>query len=177
MKRAEDYVVLTGFSDSAPEESLPDEVLEKLLSYPVDQVSEHSFECAPQLQQQLSRRKTETLSEISDRNLQYFETEVEKLDAWADDLKAVLEQEIKEADREINEVRRTAKVAPDLQEKLHWQKRQRELEKLRNKKRRELFDKQDDVDDRRETLITLLEEKMEQSVEECRLFSMCWSVM
>lgn len=177
MKREEDYIVLTGFSDSAPDESLPDEVLEKLLSYPVDQVNEHSFEQAPQLQQQLSRRKTETLSEISERNLQYFETEVDKLDAWADDLKVVLEQEIKEADREINEVRRTAKVAPDLHEKLHWQKRQKELEKLRNKKRRELFDKQDEVDERREELITLLEEKMDQSVEESSLFSVCWSVV
>lgn len=176
MRRAEDYIVLTGFSNNVPEESLPEEVLEKLLSYPVDQFNEHSFEQAPQLHQQLARRKADTLSEISERNMQYFGTEVEKLDAWADDLKAVLEQEIKEADREINEVRRAAKVAPDLQEKLHWQKHQKGLEKLRNKKRRELFDKQDEVDERREALITQLEEKMDQSVEENRLFSISWSV-
>ena len=89
----------------------------------------------------------------------------------------VLEQDIKETDREIREVRRTAKIAPDLHEKLHWQKKQKELEKMRNKKRRELFDRQDEVDERRESLIVELENKMNQTVEEQVLFSISWEVV
>jgi len=50
------------------------------------------------------------LEEIEDRifDESLDEQEVQKLDAWADDLKVGLEQEIKEIDRQIKEVRRTA---------------------------------------------------------------------
>jgi ERCC4-related helicase len=177
MKRAEDYVVLTGFNDASKTESMSSEVLEKLMDFPVSRSTKVSFSEAPQLQYQLSRRKTEILGEITSRNLQYFEIEIEKLEAWSDDLKVVLEQDIKETDREIREVRRTAKVAPDLNEKLHWQKRLKDLERLRNKKRRDLFGKQDEVDDRREELITVLEEKMNQKIEEHHLFTITWEVV
>lgn len=69
-------------------------------------------------------RKIALLREINQRNLGYFEQEVQKLDAWADDLKLGLEQEIKDIDREIKEVRRTAATLPTLEEKLAHQKRQ-----------------------------------------------------
>ncbi|WP_255558175.1 SNF2-related protein [Zhongshania aquimaris] len=177
MKRAEDYIVLTGFNDAAKSEAMSQEVLEKLMAFPISNIHSASFVESPHLQDQLSRRKTEILGEITNRNLQYFEAEVEKLEAWSDDLKVVLEQDIKETDREIREVRRTAKVAPDLNEKLHWQKRLKDLERLRNKKRRDLFDKQDEVDDRREELITVLEEKMNQKIEEHHLFTITWEVI
>ena len=147
------------------------------MAYPAENTTQRPIDISTSLQGQLERSKTTIMEEISQRNLQYFGDEVEKLDTWADDLKVVLEQEIKEHDREIQEVRRTAKVAPDLHEKLHWQKRQKELEKQRNKKRRELFDRQDEVDDRREMLITELEEKMNQTIEEQHLFTISWEVI
>jgi hypothetical protein len=90
-------------------------------------------------------RKVQVLREINQRNLGYFEQEVEKLDAWADDLKLGLEQEIKGIDFEIKEVRRTAAISPTLEEKLSHQKRQRELEAKRSKLRRELFTRQDEL--------------------------------
>ncbi|KJS04965.1 MAG: DEAD/DEAH box helicase [Gammaproteobacteria bacterium BRH_c0] len=181
LARSEDHIVLCGHTDSG--ETLHQEVLEKLLSFPVSQslpvtqTTTLDQQTAPSLTGELARRKTAILAEVNQRNLKYFEAEVDKLDAWADDLKVGLEQEIKEIDREIREVRRTAKAAPDLNEKLHWQKRQRELEKLRTRKRRELFDKQDEVDNRREGLIAELEDKLEQKVEERHLFSIYWQVI
>jgi hypothetical protein len=175
MKRAEDHLAVIGFDSNG--EVVDSEVLEKLLCYPIKQSNAVTFVVDPKLEKELSCVKQVMLGEINQRNLKYFEAEVEKLDAWADDLKVVLEQDIKETDREIREVRRTSKVAPDLNEKLHWQKRQKELEKLRNKKRRELFDRQDEVDERRELLITELEEKMNQSVEEQILFNVTWEVV
>jgi hypothetical protein len=60
-----------------------------------------------------------------------------------------LENEVKELDREIKDVRRTAAVAATLEEKLHWQKRQREMEDKRNQLRRRIFDRQDDIDSQR----------------------------
>jgi superfamily II DNA or RNA helicase len=121
-------------------------------------------------------RKTELLRDINQRNLGYFEQEVQKLDAWADDLKLGLEQEIKEIDREIKEVRRTAATSPTLEEKLSWQKKQRELEGKRSKLRRELFNRQDEVEAQRNDLISQLEVQLQQQVEERTLFSIEWEL-
>ena len=179
LQRAEDHIVLCGQTASGA--LLHQEVMEKLLNFPVSNCEPAVIQDAPeltrQLTQQLSRRKTEILGEVNERNLKYFEAEVEKLDAWADDLKVGLEREIKQLDREIREVRRNAKAAPDLEEKLNWQKKQRELEKLRSRKRRELFDRQDQVDGPREQLIGELEDKLEQKVEQSPLFTIGWQVV
>ncbi len=124
----------------------------------------------------VENRRTQLLREINQRNLGYFEQEVQKLDAWADDLKLGLEQEIKEIDREIKEVRRTAATSPTLQEKLAHQKRQRELESRRSKLRRELFDRQDEIEAERNDLISQLEAQLQQQVEERTLFTIEWEL-
>ena len=124
----------------------------------------------------VATRKTELLRDINQRNLGYFEQEVQKLDAWADDLKLGLEQEIKEIDREIKEVRRTAATSPTLEEKLSWQKKQRELEGKRSKLRRELFNRQDEVEAQRNDLISQLEVQLHQRVEERTLFTIEWGL-
>jgi hypothetical protein len=116
------------------------------------------------------------LREINQRNLGYFEQEVQKLDAWADDLKLGLEQEIREIDRQIKEVRGTAATAPTLEEKLSWQKKQRELEGKRSKLRRELFARQDEVEAQRNDLIGKLELQLQQQVEERVLFTIEWEL-
>ncbi|MDH5857589.1 SNF2-related protein [Lampropedia aestuarii] len=121
-------------------------------------------------------RKNALLREVNERNLGYFEQEVQKLDAWADDLKLGLEQEIKEIDREIKEVRRTAATSPTLDEKLSWQKKQRELEGKRGKLRRELFNRQDEVEAQRNDLISQLESQLQQQVEERMIFTVEWEL-
>ena len=122
-------------------------------------------------------RKIALLREINHRNLGYFDQEVQKLDAWADDLKLGLEQEIKTIDAEIKDVRRTAATSPTLEEKLAHQKRQRELETRRTKLRRELFDRQDAVEAQRNDLITQLEVQLQQQVVEHTLFTVEWELM
>ena len=107
----------------------------------------------------------------------YFDQEVQKLDAWADDLKLGLEQEIKAIDAEIKEVRRTAATSPTLEEKLAHQKRQRELEAKRTKLRRELFARQDEVESQRNDLITQLEVQLQLQVVEHTLFTIEWELV
>ncbi|MDO9142370.1 MAG: hypothetical protein Q7U38_18790 [Methylobacter sp.] len=113
---------------------------------------------------------------VNNRNLTFFEEEVSKLDHWADDLKFGLEQSIKDTDQQIKDVRRNAKIAPTLEEKLALQKQQHELERTRNKQRKELFDRQDEIDERRETLIGQLESKLNQSTAIEDLFIVHWSL-
>ncbi len=156
---------------------LAEEDPEKLLRLPATTQAASLFN-APDatLLADVETRKTALLRDVNERNLGYFEQEVQKLDAWADDLKLGLEQEIKEIDREIKEVRRTAATSPTLEEKLSWQKKQRELEGKRSKLRRELFARQDEVEAQRNDLINQLEVQLQQRVEKRTLFTIEWEL-
>lgn len=151
---------------------------EKLLRLPARSQSAGLFSTADAtLAENVEARKIALLREINQRNLGYFEQEVQKLDAWADDLKLGIEQEIREIDRQIKEVRRTAASAPTLEEKLSWQKQQRELEAKRTKLRRELFNRQDAIESERNDLINQLEAKLQQDVQEQTLFTVEWELI
>lgn len=157
---------------------LAEEDPEKLLRLPATMLAADLFNAADAtLLADVEARKTALLREINERNLGYFEQEVQKLDAWADDLKLGLEQEIKEIDREIKEMRRIAATSPTLEEKLSWQKKQRELEGKRSKLRRELFARQDEVESQRNDLISQLEMQLRQQVEERTLFAVEWEML
>ena len=136
---------------------------EKLLRLPATTQAASLFNSAGDtaLLSDVEACKTKLLREINQRNLGYFEQEVQKLDAWADDLKLGLEQEIKEIDRQLKDVRSTTATAPTLEEKLSWQKRQRELEGKRGKLRRDLFSRQDEVEAQRNDLIKALQKAVE----------------
>jgi septal ring factor EnvC (AmiA/AmiB activator) len=97
-----------------------------------------------------------------------------KLDGWADDLKVVLEREIKEMDRQIKEAKRAATAAVDLQSKLAGQKQVKALETQRNQQRRSLFDAQDEVDRQRDELIAQIESQLEQKSKLQCLFKIRW---
>lgn len=128
------------------------------------------------LEAEIGRQKSRILSNLETRNLSFFSQETEKLDSWADDLKVGLEREIKELDRQIKEARARSKGAATLSEKLAVQKEQRDLEGNRDRKRRELFQRQDEIQSRRDTLIDELEKQLSQQVTVLPLFACEWEV-
>ena len=165
-------------ASTADGHALAEDDPEKLLRLPARSQPAGLFSTADTtLVADVEARKIALLREINHRNLGYFDQEVQKLDAWADDLKLGLEQEIKAIDAEIKEVRRTAATSPTLEEKLAHQKRQRELETRRTKLRRELFDRQDEVEAQHNDLITQLEVQLQQQVVEHTLFTVEWELM
>jgi hypothetical protein len=136
-----------------------------------------SVEIPPALQLQIDQQKAQLVIDLDSRNLNFFSQETEKLDAWADDLKVGLEREIKELDRQIKETRTKSKGAATLADKLHVQKEQRDLEAQRDKKRRELFNRQDEIQARRDKLIEELEGQLEQKLAQRTIFTCEWTVL
>ena len=150
---------------------------EKLLRLPATEKPPGLFsEANAALLDDIGMRKNALLRDVRQRNLSYFEQEVEKLDLWVDDLKLGLEQEITEIDSEIKNVRRSA-AASELEEKLSWQKKQRELEGRRAQLRRRLFARQDEIEAQRDALIRDWEAQLEPQVEERELFTVEWELL
>jgi len=174
---AEDHLLLVATNKAG--QALHDEDAEKLLRLPAELLAESPTAAnAPSgLQQAIQGQQEQRVREVNQRNLGYFEAEVQKLDAWADDLKGGLENEVKELDREIKDVRRTAAVAATLEEKLHWQKRQRELEDKRNQLRRRIFDRQDEIDEQRRLLINELEGQLSRRTTVIDVFRIQWELV
>jgi hypothetical protein len=172
----EDYVLLAGTTDAG--EPLHEEDPEKLLRLPAELLPArvHELREPGALEHALKEQENQRIREVNQRNLGYFEAEVQKLDAWADDLKSGLENEVKELDREIKDVRRTAAVAATLEEKLRHQKRQRELEEKRGQLRRRIFDRQDEIDAQRNRLIGDLESRLTRRLKTAEVFAVQWSL-
>jgi len=83
---------------------------------------------------------------------------------------------VSKGDPGFKQPRRPAATSATLEEKLSWQKKQRELENKRSRQRRELFDKQDEIEAQRNQLIEELEESLKQKVEEEELFFIEWEM-
>ena len=153
---------------------LDEEICRKLLSLPATLGPE--IKDAPDLTELRKAEVTARLAQIDARNARFFDEEVLKLDRWSEDLKLSLEHEIKELDKQIRELRRSAALAQSLQDKLTHQKQLRELERRRNTKRRELFDAQDAIDKQREELIGKIEKQLTHTNEVRTLFAIRWRV-
>ena len=154
--------------------TLDDDVARRLIELPARLDGPAPEALAGEVDAVSERRRLAITQDAANRNLTYFAAESEKLDAWADDLKAGLEREIKEIDREIREARKNAKLALTLEEKLAAQREIKALEARRNQQRRTLFDAHDQIDGQREELIAAIEGKLAQSESLTRLFTVRW---
>jgi hypothetical protein len=98
--QAEDYLICTGVTDRG--EVLDEDIVQRLFSLPgtVSQSTAPPLD-HPTLHARTEERQDVIRRQISKRNAEFFEIEVDKLDSWADDLKVGLEREIKEFDRQI----------------------------------------------------------------------------
>jgi hypothetical protein len=65
----------------------------------------------------------------------------------------------------------------NLEAKVKSQRQIKELEKKRSEKRQTLFSAQDDIDDKKETLLTDIEKRLNQKIEQKELFTIKWKMI
>lgn len=129
------------------------------------------------LSKQLAIQQQKIVGENIKRNQTFFDTEMDKLDQWADDMKIGLEKEIRDLDAEIKLKKSEAKKMTDLEEKVKAQRVIKELEKKRAQKRQTLFAAQDDIDEKKENLLSDIEKRLKQSIESKELFTIRWKII
>jgi len=172
----EDYIVFTAMNDSA--DTLDQEACEKLFSVGGDLGSEISVpeNIALSMREDFQSVRQRILDDTAERNRTYFEAEMEKLESWAQDLKDGLERELKEMDKDIKATKKEARQTADLDAKVALHKKAKEAERRRSEKRRKLFEAQDEVDRRKETLIEDVEARLNQQVTVEEVLTVRWSV-
>jgi len=174
LDQTEDYLILSAHSDTGA--ILDNEIARRLLSLPGQVVRPIDQDTPTSINEFTQKEQAKISRDISERNADFFETETNKLDSWADDLKVGLEREIKDIDRQIKEARRASSLTLTLEEKLEGQKKIKALESHRKERRRSLFDAQDDIDSQREDLIAMIEGKLKSSSTEKDIFTIRWTL-
>jgi superfamily II DNA/RNA helicase len=171
----EDFLAITAITDSG--EVLDAELAERLMAIHCSTVSTSQNQIpTAQLDKAIAKQRDAVARQLDERNAVYFDEETGKLDSWADDLKFGLETEIKQLDKDIKEAKKAASVSMSLASKLEHQKKLRELEQIRNAKRRSLYEAQDSIDEQRDTLIKKVEKQLQCTVKNTKLFAVRWSL-
>ena len=106
--------------------------------------------------------------------MEYFQVELDKLDFWGEDKRSSLKFTLKDLDMQIKEVKKSAKSAPNLPEKLKLEKDRRKLESERDAAWRDFDQAAKEIEKSKDNLIEDIEKKLEQQVVENDLFLMRW---
>jgi superfamily II DNA/RNA helicase len=120
---------------------------------------------------------TQVLLENALRNQAFFDQEMDKLDQWADDMKISLDKEIKDLDAEIKLKKSEAKKLLELEAKVKAQRAIKELEKRRSEKRQHLYETQDLIDEKKEKLLSEIEQRLQQKINSTELFTIKWKLI
>jgi len=128
------------------------------------------------LEQALTLRRQELIDEMTARNAHWFDTEMEKLDKWADDRRTSLKVELAELDEMLKEAKKAARLAPTLPDKLERQRAVRTLETKRDEAWRAYDQSSREVDRQKDALLDEISRRLEQKFEIQSLFTIRWEV-
>ena len=129
------------------------------------------------LNNEIEKEKKKIIDYISNRNMNFFDEEITKLDKWAEDKKNSLEIALKQLDKDIKTQKTESKKIINLEEKVKAQRQIKDMEAKRNKMRRDLYDSQDMVDKQKENIIERIEANLKQKIKEKNLFIVRWQLI
>lgn len=155
------------------------DIAERMLNLPAELIGNETIDNSIQekLKEKISEIQNEIVADSAERNSKFFDEEMDKLDNWADDMKLGLEREISDLDQEIRLRKSEAKKITRLDEKISAQRAIKELEKKRTEKRQNLYEAQDEIDEKKDMLLDKIEKMLKQKVNWENLFTIKWRVI
>jgi hypothetical protein len=155
------------------------DVIKKLFSLSAQEILPKIF--SSEEHNKLDELEQKTISIISgqimEKNSQFFDDEVAKLDNWSDDVKKALELDLRKLDIDIKTAKTNAKKIVNLEEKLKAQREIKDSEKKRNEMRRKLYESQDEVEIQKERLLETVEAQLKQKSKIETLFTIGWKIV
>jgi len=174
----EEFVQLSAIT--AEGETITKDVCERFFSLPA-KISSNSTTVPEQvsieLENHLKAHQLQVIDEIGQRNANYFEIELEKLDLWGEDRRNSLKITLKDLDQQIKEVKKQSRLAPNLPEKLKLEKERKKLENERDTAWREYDGAAKEIEQSKDRLIEQIEQKLQQQLVSNDLFLIKWNVI
>lgn len=173
----EDHIILSGITDGAG--TLDDEQCFRLFSLYAEEIRKDT-DIKPAITERLSAvfkdKRDGIVEDIGMRNASYFEVEIEKLDNWGEDKRNSLKVSLKELDEQIRDIKKQARLAPNLPEKLKLEKQRKALEAERDEAWKEYDGAAKDIEASKDKLIDQIEKKLEKTTSSEELFMIKWTI-
>lgn len=125
----EDHLLLVAQTDEG--DDLTDDQVRRLFDLPAALSATGSASVPAAVVDAVERKAAATLQAISEKQGQWFDEEMDKLDRWAEDKRAGLKADLREHDDVLKTLKREARQAASLPEKLAIQKRIKQTEASR----------------------------------------------
>jgi superfamily II DNA or RNA helicase len=125
----EDHLLMAACTDEGVE--LTSDQIWRLLNLPAHVTSVGPVDAPSGLGEAVERRAANTLQAISEKQGLWFDEEMEKLDRWAEDKRTGLRMDLREHDEALKRLKREARQAASLPEKLAIQKNIKQTESSR----------------------------------------------
>ena len=106
----------------------------------------------------------------------FFDDEMEKLDKWADDRRHTLKITLNEMEEEIKELKKQARTAGNMPEKLKLRKKAKELEKKKDEEWKSYENESRKIEEEKDQLIESIEKSLKQKIKEEELFAISWII-
>jgi hypothetical protein len=173
----EEHLLFSGFDNDGA--SLDQETMEKLFGCDagVCDVPQIPDTITARLESESLRHAKATISLSLEQNSAHFNQAREKLERWADDMVLAAEKALTDTKEQIKAMRRQARQALTLEEQHDIQEKLQKLERQQRRQRQEIFNVEDEIMEKRDTLIEQLEQRLSQKTETEALFTIRWRVV
>ena len=174
---SEEYLLFSAIDDAG--ENLGQETIEKLFNCIGYDSQETSL--PESIRQRLCTDSERHIKATITRNLEdnnkHLAEACIQLDKWAEDMEKAAAKEMDDTKRKIADIRRKVRLAPTMQEQSELQIELKKLETLRCRQQQKIFDVEDEIAEKRDSLVEQLTMRMEQKTETETLFTIRWEVV
>lgn len=173
----EEYLLFSAFDDQG--KHIDQETCEKIFNcrafYNGKPILSNDIDS--KLKAESERHSQATISKSLENNNKHFNEIREQLDKWAEDMELAAQKELEDTKKKIKALTREARLAVSTSEQYKFQEEIAKLEKLKRKQRQEIFNVEDEIENRRKLLIDKLEKRLLQKTEIEELFKIRWKVI
>ena len=168
-------LLFNGMTDSGT--PLDQEVCEKLMMVEAKAVPSNVSQPPPTSLVENSQCHLQAVTaELLEDNQRLFMEERDKLEKWADDKLLAAEEALKNTKAQLKQHKRDARKATTLQEQNDYQEKIAALERQQRQQRRDVFDVEDEIIDKRDELIGTLKDRLQETTDNETLFTLRWQV-
>jgi len=173
----EDHIVFAGLTDDG--DPLEPGQCRRLFDLVADHksLSDSQTSIISELNGYLEVQRKTIAEQIQNKNGVYFDSEMEKLDRWADDRRNSLRNILSELDDAIKQMKKDARLAPNLPTKLELQRKLRQLESKRNDAWKDFDESSREIDRQKDSLLDDISRRLEQKIERQELFTIRWHIV
>ena len=122
------------------------------------------------------RRRAALTVQIEERNKALLDAEIQHIEKWAEDQQLTLENELKDIKAKIKEKKRLLSRSENAQQTLTLEKELNTLTRQQKRKRAEIFDLEDEIEEKRDGMIDKVKAFIKQHITEEELFCVHWAL-